>query len=209
MKNNVTLLKHPVINHKLGLLRNKNTKSHEFRSLLEEISLLMAYEITKDLATKLEEIDTPLEKMKVESITNQIVLTPVLRAGEGMVNGFLKILPFAQVGHIGIYRDKKMNCTIEYYFKLPPDVKGKDIILLDPLLATGDTLLSAVNRLKQYEVASIKIVSLLASEIGVEKVLSPHPDVKLFVLNIERTLDDKGYLLPGLGDAGGRLFGTD
>jgi len=204
----VHVVDHPVFAHKLGILRNKNTSCHEFREVFNELSAPLAYEATRDLKLVDEEIETPLEKTRVKRIGEDVVVACILRAGEGMLQGFLRALPFAKIGHIGIYRDKAMNNTVEYYFKLPADGKGKRVLLLDPLLATGDTALAALDRLKQYEVGPIKLITILSAEVGLKKVQKDHPDVEIYTLSIERALNDKGYLLPGVGDAGDRLFRT-
>jgi len=201
-------IQHPIFDHKLSILRNKNTSSYEFRQVFSELSGLLAYEATKDLKVKEEEVETPLEKTTGKRVSEEVIIACILRAGEGMLDGFLRALPFAQVGHIGIYRDKTMNHTVEYYFKLPADVRGKKVFLLDPLLATGDTALAALDRLKQYEVGEIKLITILSSQVGIEKVQQEHPDVEIFTLSMERALNEKGYLLPGVGDAGDRLFRT-
>jgi uracil phosphoribosyltransferase len=202
------VLNHPVLTHKLSVLRDTKTSSFEFRQILVEISAMMAYEATKDLTLESVSISTPLEKTTVKKIADRICIASILRAGEGMIEGFIKALPFASIGHIGIYRDKILNNTVEYYFKLPKNVKGSKIILIDPLLATGDTALAAIDRLKEYEVGPIKFVNILSSPVGVKKILSEHPDVEILTLSIEREVNKDGYLLPGLGDAGDRIFGT-
>jgi uracil phosphoribosyltransferase len=205
---NVTVLNHPILQHKLGLLRNKHATPHEFRQLFNELGSVLAYECTRDLKIADTRIETPLEAATVKKVSESIVVATVLRAAEGMLPAFMQMLPFAQFGHIGIYRDKFMNQTVEYYFKLPQSVEGKKLILVDPLLATGDTCLAAIDRLKQYRVGKITVVTLISAKVGLEKVLAAHKDVKIFTLSIDRELNDKGYLLPGLGDAGDRLFGT-
>jgi uracil phosphoribosyltransferase len=205
---NVTVIEHPILQHKLGLLRNKRATPHEFRQLFNELGSVLAYECTRDLKLQNVSIETPMEKTTVKKIGEGIIVATVLRAAEGMLPAFMQMLPFAQFGHIGIYRDKFMNQTVEYYFKLPQEVAGKKLILIDPLLATGDTCLAAIDRLKQYGVGPIRVVTLLTARVGLTKVLEAHPDVQIFTLSVERALNDKGYLLPGLGDAGDRLFGT-
>ncbi len=205
---NVTVIEHPIVSHKLGLLRQKSTKPHEFRQLFDELGQILAYEATRDLKVAKHEIETPMMKARVDKIAEHVVVATVLRAAEGFLPAFMQMLPFAAFGHIGIYRDKFMNQTVEYYFKLPQDVKGRRLILLDPLLATGDTALAALDRLKQYQVGPIKVVTLLCAKVGIEKVHAAHPDVEIFTFSIEKGLDERGYLLPGLGDAGDRLFGT-
>lgn len=208
LEKNVHVVRHPVLSHKVGILRNKNTSSYEFRKVFEELSTMIAYEATRDLKVTKEWIETPLERTQVERVTEEIIVACILRAGEGMLNGFLEVVPFARIGHIGIYRDKNLHNTIEYYFKMPKDPRGKRVLLLDPLLATGDTALAAIERLKQYEVGPIRLVTLLSAKVGLAKVLAEHPDVEIYTLSVERELDDHGYLRPGVGDAGDRLFRT-
>ena len=202
------LIQHPVIKHKLTHLRDKTTSSHSFRSILEEISQLLAYEATRDLRLTPKTVETPLESTIAESVTDDLILVSVMRAGNGMLNGMLKILPFATVGHIGIYRDKFIKSTVEYYLRLPTHVKGKRVLLLDPMLATGDTVCAAIDRLKEFEVGPISVVSILASKPGLARLAEHHPEVDVYTISVERELDEKGYLRPGLGDAGDRLFDT-
>jgi len=208
MTNRVHIVDHPIIRHKLGILRDRTTRPHEFRQILGELSHILAYEATRDLALTRSDIETPMQRTTVEKVSEALVLASIYHAGEGMLGGFLQMLPFAAVGHIGIYRDKTMQQTVEYYFKLPDEMRGKKVLLLDPLLGTGDTCLAALDRLKQYEVGPIKVVTLLSAQIGLDKVMESHPDVEVYTLSIEQGLNDLGYLLPGLGDAGDRLFGT-
>jgi uracil phosphoribosyltransferase len=205
---NVKVIDHPIIQHKLGIIRDKNTTPHGFRQIFSELSQVLAYECTHDLKMAAVETETPLQKTKVKRIGEDVTIACILRAAEGMLPGFVQALPFARVGHIGIYRDKFMNQTVEYYFKLPAEIKGKRLFLLDPLLATGDTCLAALDRLKQYEVGPIRVITLLTAKVGIQKVLDAHPDVEIYTLSVEEGLNEKGYLLPGLGDAGDRLFGT-
>lgn len=205
---NVTVLEHPILKHRLSVLRDKYSSPLEFRQTLESLSTFIAFEATRDLELKNVEIETPLEKASVGKIAEDLLVIPILRAGLGMVEGFLRALPAARVGHVGIYRDKVMNNTIEYYFKLPDEHQGKKVLLLDPMLATGDTAVSAIARLKEYGVGPIRFVTILSSKVGLEKVLKAHPEVEVFTLSIERELNSKGYLLPGLGDAGDRLYHT-
>jgi len=202
------VLDHPVLQHHLANLRNKDLSSTDFRAALDRAASLMAFEATRDLSLKTSEVETPFEKTVCQKIADKVVLVPILRAGLGMVEGFLKVLPFAAVGHVGIYRDKLMNHTIEYYFKLPEDHQKRKVLLIDPLLATGDTALAALDRLKDYGVGGIRFVTLLSCETGIKKVLERHPDVEIYTACVERELNDKGYLLPGIGDAGDRLFNT-
>lgn len=199
---------HPVILEKLATLRDKETSSYSFRQILSEISTFLAYEATRDLKMKIGDVETPLQKARVPRINEEVCIASVLRAGEGMLEGFLKALPFARVGHIGIYRDKFMHNTVEYYFKIPELFIGKRTLVLDPLLATGDTALAALDRLKQYEVGPISFVCVLASKVGIDKIHAEHPDVEIFTICVEKSLDEKGYLRPGVGDAGDRLFRT-
>ncbi len=190
------------------MLRNKHATPHDFRQIFNELGQILAYESTRDLQLTSTTVETPLQTARVQRIGEQVIVATILRAAEGILPGFMQMLPFAQFGHIGIYRDKSMEQTVEYYFKLPKQVAGKRVLLLDPLLATGDTCLAAIDRLKQYEVGRIRVITLLSSRVGLGKVLAAHPDVEIFTLSIEKGLDERGYLLPGLGDAGDRLFGT-
>ena len=199
---------HPVVQHKLSLLRDKNTSPLSFRLVIEEISQFLAYEATQDLKTSLVPIHTPLEATQGEMVTEPVVLVSIMRAGNGMLNGMLRILPFATVGHIGIYRDRFTKSTVEYYLRLPQDIQGKTVLLLDPLLATGDTACAAIERLKEFGVGKIRFVCFLASPQGLARLNELHPEVEAYTLNIEKGLDEKGYLLPGLGDAGDRLYDT-
>ena len=208
MENILHEIKHPLIQHKLGFLRDENTSSAEFRGIIKELTKFLAYEATKELSLKMEDIQTPIAKAKVGRINNAPIIVSIMRAGNGMIDSMLEALPFCSAGHIGIYRDKFINNTVEYYFKLPENTKGKDILLIDPLLATGDTVIASIDRLKQYEVGKIKLLTILTCQSGIERVHHFHPDVEIFTLGAEETLNEKGYLVPGLGDAGDRLFGT-
>ncbi|MBX3021167.1 MAG: uracil phosphoribosyltransferase [Bdellovibrionales bacterium] len=206
---NLTVLDHPLLKHKLGYLRDKNTSSAEFRDLVKEISRILAHEVMrdwKDLRTI--EIETPIASTKVERIVNAPVVVSIMRAGNGMLDAILSMIPFASTGFIGIYRDKFINSTVEYYFKMPADIQGKQAILCDPLIATADTVIAAIERLKSYQVAHIKILTILISEEGVQRLHEAHPDVHILTLNVERELNELGYLVPGLGDAGDRLYQT-
>lgn len=206
---NLTELSHPLIEHKLAFLRDENTSSAEFRSITKELTKFLAYEATKSLPLEDASIKTPISKASVKKIVNSPIIVSIMRAGNGMIDSMLETLPFCSSGHIGIYRDKFINNTVEYYFKLPENVKGKDILLIDPLLATGDTVVASVDRLKQYEVGNIKLLTILTCKQGVERVHHFHPDVEIYTLSSKEELNNKGYLVPGLGDAGDRLFGTN
>ncbi len=206
---NVHVVEHPLLRHKLGYLRDKNTNSSEFREIVKEISKILAYEAMRDWKqNEMVSIETPIAKTQTERIINPPIIVSIMRAGNGMLDAVLSMIPISSAGYIGIYRDKFIHNTVEYYFKMPEDVKGKDILLCDPLIATADTIVAAIDRLKQYEVGKIKVLSILASKYGLEKVLHFHPDVEIYTLNIEKEINDSGYLVPGLGDAGDRLFQT-
>jgi uracil phosphoribosyltransferase len=206
---NVTVIEHPLLKHKLGYLRDKTTNSHEFRELVKEISRILAYEAMRNWSSvEKVSIETPIAKTQTERISNPPVVVSIMRAGNGMLDAVLSMIPIASAGYIGIYRDKFIHNTVEYYFKMPENVKGKDILLCDPLIATADTIVAAIDRLKQYDVGKIKVLSILASKYGLEKVLHFHPDVEIFTVNIEQEMNESGYLVPGLGDAGDRLFQT-
>lgn len=209
MHKNLTELKHPLLLHKLGHLRDKNTNSADFRNLLSEISKLLAYEAMKDWKDlEVIGVETPISPTKVDRIVNPPIAVAILRAGNGMLDGVLSMIPIASAGYIGIYRDKFIQNTVEYYFKLPANAKGRTILLCDPLIATADTMIAAIDRLKSYHVGPIKVLSVLVSEHAVERLAHFHPDVMLFALNVEKEMTDKGYLVPGLGDAGDRLYET-
>jgi uracil phosphoribosyltransferase len=209
MAGKITVLDHPLLRHKLGYLRDKQTSSGEFRELMKEISRILAHEVMRDWKDMaIVSIETPIAPAKVERITNPPVVVSILRAGMGMLDPVLSMIPFASAGFIGIYRDKFIHNTVEYYFKMPADIKGKLAILCDPLVATADTMLAAIERLKSYEVQKIKILTVLVSQEAVERIHHFHPDVDLFTLNVEKEMTDEGYLVPGLGDAGDRLYQT-
>lgn len=205
----VVVFDHPLIKHKLTFIRDKNTGSKEFRELVTEVSMLMGYEVTRDLPLEEIEIETPIMKMKSQVISGKKVgLIPILRAGLGMVDGMLQILPAARVGHIGLYRDPGTLKPVEYYCKLPQDIQDRELIVLDPMLATGGSAVAAINFLKEKGATSIKMVCLIAAPEGVEALRSAHPDVDIYVASLDEKLDDHAYVIPGLGDAGDRLFGT-
>ncbi len=206
---NVTVIEHPLLKHKLGYLRDKTTNSNEFRELVKEISRMLAYEAMREWKQlEMVSIETPIARTTTERIINPPVVVSIMRAGNGMLDAVLSMIPIASAGYIGIYRDKFIHNTVEYYFKMPENIKGKDILLCDPLIATADTIVAAIDRLKQYDVGKIKVLSILASQYGLEKVLHFHPDVEIFTVNVEQEINELGYLVPGLGDAGDRLFQT-
>lgn len=206
----VVVFDHPLIKHKLTFIRDKNTGSKEFRELVTEVSMLMAYEVTRDLALEEIEIETPLMKMKSEVISGKKVgIVPILRAGLGMVDGMLRIIPSAKVGHIGLYRDPETLKPVEYYCKLPQDVEERDLIVLDPMLATGGSAAAAIEFLKDKGAkGNIKLVCLIAAPEGVDVVKEAHPDIDIYVASLDEKLNEDAYIVPGLGDAGDRLFGT-
>ncbi|GFN36844.1 uracil phosphoribosyltransferase [Tepidimicrobium xylanilyticum] len=205
----VIVLDHPLIKHKLTFVRDKNTGPKEFRELVKEISTLMAYEVTRDLPLEEVEIETPLAKTKSQVISGKkLGLVPILRAGLGMVEGMLDLLPAAKVGHIGLYRDPQTLKPVEYYCKLPEDVGERELIVLDPMLATGGSADAAINFLKKKGAHSIKLACLLAAPRGLELIQSNHPDVDVYLAAIDEGLNDHAYIVPGIGDAGDRLFGT-
>lgn len=206
---NVVVFDHPLIKHKLTFIRDKNTGSKEFRELVTEVSMLMGYEVTRDLPLEEIEIETPLMKMKSQVISGKKVgLIPILRAGLGMVDGMLNLLPAARVGHIGLYRDPETLKPVEYYCKLPQDIEERELIVLDPMLATGGSAVAAIDFLKKRGATSIKLVCLIAAPEGVKVVTDSHPDVDIYVAALDEKLNDHAYIVPGLGDAGDRLFGT-
>ena len=209
MNNKVNVLNHPLLKHKLGYLRDKRTNSAEFRNLLGEMSSLLAFESMRNWDNlKSIEIETPICKTSVERITQSPVLVSIMRAGNGMIDPILKMMPFASVGFIGIYRDKFIHNTVEYYFKMPEDIKGRMVILCDPLVSTADTMIAAIDRLKSYEVTNIKILTILLSEFAKERIEHFHSDVEIYTLSLEKEINEQGYLVPGLGDAGDRLYQT-
>jgi len=203
------VLDHPLLRHKLGYLRDKNTNSNEFRDLVKEISRILAHEVMRDWSDmRAFEVETPIALATVERIQNPPVIVSIMRAGNGMLDAMLSMIPFAAAGFIGIYRDKFIHNTVEYYFKMPVEIKGRVAILCDPLVSTADTMIAAIDRLKSYEVNQIKIVTILVSEFAIERIHQFHPDVEIFTLNIEKEINELGYLVPGLGDAGDRLYQT-
>jgi uracil phosphoribosyltransferase len=206
---NLTVLDHPLLRHKLTLLRDKTTTTAKFRQVAREISLLMAYEVTRDLPLEAIEIDTPLEAMRAEHLAGKkLCIVSILRAGNGILEGMLDLVPSARVGHIGLYRDPATLQQVEYYLKLPSDIADRLVILVDPMLATGHSAAAAASRLKDAGVTAMKFVCLLAAPEGIAAFTGAHPDVPVFTGAIDRELDSHGYIRPGLGDAGDRFYGT-
>ena len=210
MNNNVVhVIDHPLVQHKLTLMRQKDRSTSSFRRLLHEISMLMAYEVTREMPVQLIEIETPLEKMQAPVIEGRkTVFVVIMRAGNGFLEGMLDVVPGARVGHVGLYRDPKTLTAVEYYFKMPHGMDERDAIVLDPMLATGNSAVAAVDRLKETRPRSIRFVCLLAAPEGLRQFHAHHPDVPVYTAAIDRQLDEHGYIVPGLGDAGDRLFGT-
>lgn len=208
-KTEVTVVTHPLVQHKLTLMRRKDASTSTFRTLLNELSMLMAYEVTRDMPVQLVDIDTPLEAMQAPMIDGKkLVFVSILRAGNGILEGMLSVVPGARVGHIGLYRDPQTLQAVEYYFKMPQDMQARDVLVVDPMLATGNSAAAAITRLKQLKPRSIKFVCLLTCPEGVAALRKAHPDVPIFTAAIDRQLNEHGYILPGLGDAGDRIFGT-
>ena len=202
------IIDHPLVQHKLSIMRNKETSTLKFRELLKEIAMFMGYEITRDFPLKYEEIETPLMKMNAPKISGKkVVIAPILRAGLGMVDGLLSLIPSARVGHIGMYRDEETCQPVFYYYKMPA---GKDrlVIVTDPMLATGGSACDAINRLKADGYTNIRLMCLVAAPKGVEAVTQAHPDVDIYLAALDEALNERNYILPGLGDAGDRIFGT-
>jgi len=205
----VHVIDHPLVQHKLTLMRMRTTSTANFRRLLSEIGVLMAYEVTRDMPTHEVEVATPLEVTKGRMIDGKkLVFVPILRAGTGLLDGFLQVIPGARVGHVGLYRDPATLNPVEYYFKMPSEMPERDAIVLDPMLATGNSAVAAVTRLKQANPRSIRLVCLVAAPEGMATFTKAHPDVPVYTAAIDRKLNDHGYIVPGLGDAGDRIFGT-
>lgn len=205
----VMVLDHPLIQHKLSFVRDKETGSKEFRELVEEIAMLMAYEVTRDLPLEEVLIDTPVATAKCRQLAGKkLGIIPILRAGLGMVSGVLRLVPAAKVGHIGLYRDPATLQPVEYYCKMPPDVPEREMIVVDPMLATGGSAVAAISYLKTLGAQSIKLMCLIAAPEGISRVHEAHPDVDIFTAAVDERLNDHAYIVPGLGDAGDRLFGT-
>ena len=209
MPDNTQLIAHPIIQHKLSMMRSKDTNTQDFRTFLREISMLMGYEILRDLPTAEVEIETPLEKMKSRMLSGKkLCIVPILRAGNGFVDGLLQLVPAARVGHIGLYRDPETLGAVEYYLKFPEDLASRRVVIVDPMLATGHSAVAAVDRAKDAEATDIKFLCLIAAPEGLKTFHEAHPDVEVYTAAIDRELNDHGYILPGIGDAGDRIFGT-
>ena len=209
MSNNVTIFDHPLIQHKLSILRDKHTSSKDFRELVSEIAMLMCYEATRDLPLHDVEIETPICKTTVKQLAGKkLAVVPILRAGLGMVDGMVSMMPNVKVGHVGLYRDPKTLEPVKYYYKMPPDIEERDVIVVDPMLATGGSASAAATFLKESGVRHIKLMSIIGAPEGVERMQTDHPDVDIYVAALDDHLNDHGYIVPGLGDAGDRIFGT-
>lgn len=206
---NTTIIDHPLIQHKVSMLRDKNTNTKEFRELVSEIAMLMGYEVTRNMPLKEVEIETPMGMAKTKVISGKkLGIVPILRAGLGMVDAMLKLIPSAKVGHIGLYRDPDTLKPVEYYCKLPVDAEEREIVVLDPMLATGGSASAAIDYIKKQGVKSIRLMCLIASTEGIKRINKEHPDVSIYTAAVDEKLNDHGYIIPGLGDAGDRLFGT-
>ena len=208
MNKNFFLIQHPVIKRDVTILRDKNTDSETFRAALQRVSNILAVELSKEFRLTETEVETPLEKTQGAKLTHDIILVPVLRAGLGMVNGFLQIIPEAKVGHIGLQRDEETLKPIEYYYKVPKHLETAEVVMLDPMLATGGSASEALKYLKKRGATKLVFACLVAAPEGIDKIKSEHPDVKIYAAALDRELNSKGYILPGLGDAGDRTFGT-
>ena len=205
----LVIIDHPLVQHKLSLLRDKNTGTKAFRELVTELSLLMAYEVTRDLELVETEIETPVCHTKVKMLANEkLAVIPILRAGLGMADGMMNLIPNAKLGHIGMYRNPDTLMPTSYYCKLPPDIEERDVIIVDPMLATGNSAIEACRIVKEAGCKSVRLVCLIAAPEGVEAMQQAHPDVDIYLANLDEKLNDHGYIVPGLGDAGDRIFGT-
>ena len=207
--NNVITVDHPLVQHKLTLMREKSTSTKGFRQLMREISTLLCYEVTRDLSLDPVDIETPMMAMQARELSGKkLVFAPILRAGMGLIEGMLDLVPSARVAHIGLYRDPESLVAVEYYFKSPTDLAERLVIAVDPMLATGNTAVAAIDRLKEHGASDLRFVCLLATEVGIANLHSHHPEVRIWTAAIDPQLNDHGYILPGLGDAGDRLYGT-
>lgn len=205
----VTVLDHPVIKHKISILRDKNTGSNEFRSIIREITILLAYEASKDFDLEEYDLETPICKTTGYRLSGKkLGIVPILRAGLGMVDGLIEVFPAARIGHIGMYRDEESHKPVEYYLKIPKDSNKRDMLVIDPMCATGGSICDAIARLKEEGCESLKVLVIIAAPEGIEKIQKEHPDVDIFVAQLDEKLNDDCYIVPGLGDAGDRLFGT-
>jgi len=204
----VHIMNHPLIMHKLTIMRDKNTTCKDFRKLVYEVALLMGYESTKDLPIKDQDVETPIAKCVGKVITKQVALIPILRAGLGMVDAIMDLIPASKIGHIGLYRDHKTLQPIEYYFKAPADIEDRIVIVLDPMLATGGSAIAAIDALKKRNVNKIKFMCMIAAPEGLNALKEAHPDIEIYVGALDEKLNENGYIIPGLGDAGDRIFGT-
>ncbi|MCD8384062.1 MAG: uracil phosphoribosyltransferase [Clostridiales bacterium] len=209
MSDNVHIFDHPLIHHKLSIIRDKNTGTREFRTIVGEIAALMCYEATRDMPTQEIEVETPVGIAKCKKLSGKkVAIVPILRAGLGMVDGMLSMLPSAKVGHVGLYRDPETLAPVTYYCKMPPDIADRDVIIVDPMLATGGSASAAVELLKGYGCKHIKLMNILAAPEGIAAMQKAHPDVDIYVAAVDDHLNEHGYIVPGLGDAGDRIFGT-
>ena len=209
MNNKVHILEHPLLHHKLSIMRSKETGTKEFRELVSEVAMLICYDATRDLTTEYVQVDTPVATASVKVLAGKkLAVVPILRAGLGMVDGILKLIPSAKVGHIGLYRDEETLEPVEYYCKLPSDVSERDVLLLDPMLATGGSAVAAIGFLKARGVRRIKMLNVIAAPEGIRRVAEAHPDVEIYCACLDEKLNEHGYIVPGLGDAGDRIFGT-
>lgn len=209
MTNQPTIMNHPLVKHKVSLLRNKNTGTKEFKELVSEIATLLCYEATRDLPVEEVEIETPIAVAKTYMLSGRkLALVPILRAGLGMVDGMLTLIPAAKVGHIGMYRDEKTLEPVEYYCKLPLDIAERDVIVLDPMCATGGSAVDAITQIKKRGARSIKFICIIAAPEGLDRLMKAHPDVDVYCAALDEKLNENGYIVPGLGDAGDRIFGT-
>lgn len=208
MNERVHIMTHPLIQHKISIIRDEATTVKDFRELVYEIALMMGYEATEDLEMVEQKVKTPLAETTGKFIAKQVALVPILRAGLGMVDALMSIIPAAKVGHVGLYRDHKTLEPKEYYCKLPPDIEHRQVIVLDPMLATGGSAIAAIDFIKQRGAKRIKLMCIIGAPEGVEAVMKAHPDIELFIGTVDEKLNEKGYIVPGLGDAGDRLFGT-
>lgn len=209
MNEKIHIMTHPLIQHKVSLLRDKNTGVKEFREMIGEIAMLMCYEATRDMPLKEVEIETPIAIARTKVISGKkLAVVPILRAGLGMVDGILKLIPAAKVGHIGLYRDPETLNPVEYYCKMPADIEERDVIVLDPMLATGGSACAAIQFIKNYGAKTVKLMCIIAAPEGIQKIEATHPDVEVYCAALDEKLNDLGYIVPGLGDAGDRIFGT-